>query len=72
MYGQIPYQTTICTVIFRFIEKNSSIPKAFGMPRGSIYSPLKFRGDVIRQLPDDKGVNKENLIFSFWAEIKLV
>jgi len=55
-----------------FNEKNSSIPKAFGMPRDSIYSPLKFRGDVIRQLPDERGVNNENLIFSFWAEIKLV
>jgi len=58
--------------IFTFNEKNSSIPKAFGMPRDSIYSPLKFRGDVIRQLPDERGVNNENLIFSFWAEIKLV
>jgi len=53
-------------------EKNSSIPKAFGMPLDSIYSPLKFRGDVIRQLPDERGANNENLIFSFWAEIKLV
>ena len=61
------FEQSYSTLLTLFNQKNSSR----AMPRGSIYSPLNFRGDVIAQLRDESGVNNENSIFSFWVEIKL-
>ena len=45
------------------------IPQSFA-PEFPYNSP-EFRGDVIRQLMDDRRVNNENLVFNLQVEIKL-